>query len=413
MTELTLPAPAADLWIETQDILTQLGPHGNPWTVHLGGGTILAARLRHRESSDINIVIRSVRSLGALARPGQRNLAAQLGGTPLEENQGQIKIRMRDGIIDLNTAPVAPGEGHEDVEISGRRQTVLSTTQILRGKLERANDPAPVRDVYDVIRAADDPKLAGSLAAAYGLLIEYEQDAIETGWVLLDAAYEEEAAQELRLTEEPRADLAMLGSTAALALANHRLSRLVITLEGRSLQIERTARNGQVFTDTTTQENARAAMNRLGVNIHISDHNGSQADVAGRIQEHAENRRSGVVFDTADNHPEQRLDGRNPSMKRAETTTTIGPGLGAKSAGLNRPTAGTMSTEQETGPNAATSGNGATPQPGQKNQAKSSKRNRQVIVRGEGRPAGGGTIATDRGRQGRGYQSRGTGSDGR
>ena len=223
MTELTLPAPAADLWIETRDILTHLGPPENPWTVHLGGGTILAARLRHRESTDIDVVIRSVRSLGALARPGPRNLAAQLGGTPLEENQGQIKVRMRDGIIDLNTAPVVPREGHEDVEISGQRQTVLSTTQILRGKLERANDPAPVRDVYDVIRAADDPKLAGSLAAAYGLLIDYEQDTIETEWVLLDAAYEEEAAQELKLTEEPRADLATLGSTAALALNNHRL----------------------------------------------------------------------------------------------------------------------------------------------------------------------------------------------
>ena len=73
---------------------------------------------------------------------------------------------MRDGIIDLNTAPVLPREGHEDVEISGQRQTVLSTTQILRGKLERANNPAPVRDIYDVVRAADDPKLAGSLAAA-------------------------------------------------------------------------------------------------------------------------------------------------------------------------------------------------------------------------------------------------------
>ena len=322
MTELTLPAPAADLWIKTRDILTHLGPPENPWTVHLGGGTILAARLRPRESTDIDVVIRSVRSLGALARPGPRNLAAHLGGTPLQESQGQIKVQMRDGIIDLNTAPVLPRDGHEDVEISGQRQTVLSTTQILRGKLERANDPAPVRDVYDVIRAADDPKLAGSLAAAYGLLIDYEQDTIETEWVLLDAAYEEEAAQELKLTEEPRADLATLGSTAALALNNHRLARLVMTLEGASLQIERTTRCGDVFSTTTRPQDARTAMDRLGVNIHISDHNGTPADVVGRIQKHVENRRTGVVFDTGDNHPEERLDGRNPSMKRADTPTT-------------------------------------------------------------------------------------------
>ena len=322
MTELTLPAPAADLWIETRDILTHLGPPENPWTVHLGGGTILAARLRHRESTDIDVIIRSVRSLGALARPGPRNLAAHLGGTPLQESQGQIKVQMRDGIIDLNTAPVLPRDGHEDVEISGQRQTVLSTTQILRGKLERANNPAPVRDIYDVVRTADDPKLAGSLAAAYGLLIEDEQDAIETGWVLLDATYEEEAAEELKLTEEPRADLAMLGSTAALALNNHRLARLVITLEDASLQIERTTRCGDVFSTTTRPQDARTAMDRLGVNIHIADHNGTPADVVGRLQEHVENTRTGVVFDTGDNHPEERLDGRNPSMKRADTPTT-------------------------------------------------------------------------------------------
>ena len=324
MIELTLPEPAADLWIETRDILTRLGPPRSPWKIHLGGGTVLAARLRHRESTDIDVIVRSVRSLGALPRPGPRNLAAQLGGTPIHESPAQIKVQMEQGIIDLNTAPVIPQEGHEVVEISSRRQAVLSTTQILRGKLERANDPAPVRDVYDVIRTADDPKLAGSLTAAYGLLIEDEQDAIETGWLLLDATYEEDAAEDLKLTEEPRADLAILGSTAALVLNKHRLARLVITLEGVSLQIERTTRNGKVFTDTTTQEDARAAMDRLGVNIHISDHNGSHADVADRIEEHVENRRSGVVFDTADSHPEQRLDGRNPSMKRADAPTATG-----------------------------------------------------------------------------------------
>ena len=160
MTELTLPGPAANLWIEARDILTHLGPPKNPWNVHLGGGTILAARLRHRESTDIDVIVRSVRSLGALARSGPTNLAARLGGTPTHESQGQIKVRMDHGIIDLNTAPVVPQRGHEDVEIAGRMQTVLSTTQILRGKLERANNPAPVRDVYDVIRTADDPKLA-------------------------------------------------------------------------------------------------------------------------------------------------------------------------------------------------------------------------------------------------------------
>ena len=321
MTKLTLPESASDLWLQTRDVLTRLGPAGDPWTIHLGGGTVLAARLHHRESTDIDVIIRNIPALGTLARPGPDNLIARLGGTRIKETQGQIKVQMRNGIIDLNTAPVVPRDGHEDVEIAGRTQAVLSTTQVLRGKLERANNPAPVRDVYDMIRIADDPDAAGSLAAAYGLLIEDEQDAIETEWVMLDAMYEQEAIDELRLTEEPRGDLAMLGSTGALALNNHRLARLVITREGEQIEIERTTRNGKVFTDSATDVDAGPSMDQLGVNMHMAQHQATQGRVQRRIEEHVRKGRNGVVFDTADSHPEQRLDGRNPSMKRADAPT--------------------------------------------------------------------------------------------
>ena len=322
MNELKLPEPAAELWIATRDILTRLGPPGSPWTVHLGGGTVLAAQMQHRESTDIDVVVRDVRVLGAIAEPGVENLVRRIGGSPIRESQGQIKIEMGRGIIDLNTAPVIPREGHEEVEISGRPQAVLSPTQILRGKFERANNPAPVRDVYDMIRATYDPKVSSALTAAYGLLIGDEQDAIETDWVLLDEMYEQQAADELILTEETRADLGMLGSTAALALNNHRLARLVLTLEGTSLEIERTTRNGTVFTDSTTQDDACAALDRLGVNVHMGYHKGSQADVKRRMADHIKNGRSGVIFDTADSHPEERLSNRNPSMKRTDAPRT-------------------------------------------------------------------------------------------
>ena len=228
---------------------------------------------------------------------------------------------MKTGVIDVNTAPVVPEDDHEEAEIEGRPQTVLSTVQILRGKFERATEPAPVRDVYDVIRAAADADAAGSLAAAYGLLIEDRQDAIETEWRMLDALYEQEASDELRLTEEPRADPAMLGSAGALALNSHRLARLVVSLEGDEIEIARTTRNGRVFTDSTSQATVGRLMNRLGVKMHMAEHNATQGRVERRIEEHVRNRRNGVVFDTADSHPERRLDGRNASMKRADAPT--------------------------------------------------------------------------------------------
>ena len=321
MVKLTLPEPAGDLWLQTRDILTRLGPAGNPWAVHLGGGTVLGARLHHRESTDIDIVVHEVPALGALARPGPENLTTRLGGTTIKETQGQIRVRMKTGVIDVNTAPVIPEDDHEEAEIEGRPQTVLSTVQILRGKFERATEPAPVRDVYDVIRAAADADAAGSLAAAYGLLIEDRQDAIETEWRMLDALYEQEAGDELRLTEEPRADPAMLGSAGALALNSHRLARLVVSLEGDEIEIARTTRNGKVFTDSTSQATVGRLMNRLGVKMHMAEHNATQGRVERRIEEHVRNRRNGVVFDTSDSHPERRLDGRNASMKRADAPT--------------------------------------------------------------------------------------------
>ncbi len=321
MTRLTLPEPAGDLWLQTRDILTRLGPAGNPWAVHLGGGTVLGARLHHRESTDIDIVVYEVPALGALARPGPENLTTRLGGTTIKETQGQIRVRMKTGVIDVNTAPVIPEDDHEEAEIEGRPQTVLSTVQILRGKFERATEPAPVRDVYDVIRAAADADAAGSLAAAYGLLIEDRQDAIETEWRMLDALYEQEASDELRLTEEPQAHPAMLGSAGALALSSHRLARLVVSLEGDEIQIERTTRNGKVFTDSTSLATVGRLMNRLGVKMHMAEHNATQGRVERRIEEHVRNRRNGVVFDTSDSHPERRLDGRNASMKRADAPT--------------------------------------------------------------------------------------------
>lgn len=69
---LTLPEPAAGLWKASRDALSELMPEEGTWERHLGGGTILAARWDHRESTDIDIVMRSVFSLDGLAEPGRR-----------------------------------------------------------------------------------------------------------------------------------------------------------------------------------------------------------------------------------------------------------------------------------------------------------------------------------------------------
>ena len=158
MKKLTLPEPARQLWLATRDILTTLGSPSKPWIAHLGGGTVIAARLKHRQSTDIDVMIRNTDRLTMLTLNDDQNLARRLGGIPKRETESQIKVELPDGIIDINTVAVRPKTGAERVEIDNKPQHVLSTTQIVRGKLDRATDPAPVRDVYDVIRLAQDER---------------------------------------------------------------------------------------------------------------------------------------------------------------------------------------------------------------------------------------------------------------
>ncbi len=306
MRTLTLPSPAAELWTAARGTLTQLGRGPERWNVGMGGGTVLAARIGHRESTDIDLVVVNKKVLGARGLLEEGDLADRLGGREVTKNPGQITIEMPTGMIDLSTAPVVPSVGSRAHIISGRPQDVLSNTQIMRGKMSRADRPGPVRDVYDVIRTSMDDATAAELTAAYNMLIEIEQDAIESAWVAMDAAYEEDAQDQLRLTEPPCSDLSILGSTAARILHDHRLERVVVAIDEGRLRVDRTTRHGRRFTDFPGPENPVETVGALGVYACIEEHGGTAAG----ILEHAARIRDagaeGVIFDTAADAPQAR-----------------------------------------------------------------------------------------------------------
>ncbi|MDE2907381.1 MAG: hypothetical protein OXQ28_15000 [Acidobacteriota bacterium] len=322
MKKLTLPEPAARLWVETRDVLNKLGPAQAPWRPYLGGGTIIAARIGHRESTDVDVVIRDTTSLAHLIRNDEMNLAARLDGTPIQETTTQIKVKMPNGIIDLNLAPVRPKTGAERVVITGRPQHVLSTAQILRGKLDRAARPGPVRDVYDVIRLSQDPESAGELLSAYGLLDDERKQEIEWTWPRCDEHYRDEAERYLKLTEKPCTDLSRLGSTGAHVLKAHRLARVVIELHGDRVLTERKSRGGMVFTDETHIERTRALHARNGIEETFDASGLSSRIVMQRIAICRERRRNGVIFDSEDPAPQDRFTGKNTSMKRHGSPAT-------------------------------------------------------------------------------------------
>ena len=300
MEKLDLPEPAAALWISARDILTKLGPELRPLKVYLGGGTTLAARVGHRRSMDIDVVVIPRADLSWMTRDNSENLARKLGGTPLKANAGQIKVRRPDGIIDLNTAPVMPRTGGTTAIIAGREQAVLSTTQIMRGKLERAARPAPVRDVYDFIRLSLEPGAAGEVAAAYGMLPRHRQDRIENVLGQLDGMYETEAANELELTEKPRADWTRLGTTAARVLNSQRLTRVVMSLDPERVRIERETATGGVFANEGRCADLRDLIEATGTREKLLEAAGDETILEAILLNAREPKADGLVIDTTD-----------------------------------------------------------------------------------------------------------------
>ena len=80
---LTLPDKPRELWLATRDIVTESldALAGRPVDYRIGGGTVLAARWRHRTSFDIDLTIDESFPLQALRNPHHQHLQQPHAGT--------------------------------------------------------------------------------------------------------------------------------------------------------------------------------------------------------------------------------------------------------------------------------------------------------------------------------------------
>ena len=158
--ELRLPARAGALWAETREITRRaIGElTGDEEAYAIGGGTILAARWEHRESTDIDITVAEEAEpsilAGAESSEFRRGIAALGGGLAARADASKLLTAVWPlQKLDIWATTPKPGTGAGPAVVDGRPETVLSTTQVLRGKLERGED-CLVRDVFDVVTAA-------------------------------------------------------------------------------------------------------------------------------------------------------------------------------------------------------------------------------------------------------------------
>ena len=217
---MTLPEPARRLWllaygaIEEHVNALSRGPH----EIRLGGGTVLSARWKHRTSYDIDLTLSPEAKTTRLAAENNPALDAALralGGTP-EHEPPNYRVRFETGWLDIATLEPRPAKGATATAVHGKTVQVLSTTQILRGKLERGTR-SPVRDVFDFItaRAID----RSGLAAAVNCLAAPRVHEIAFWWDQANEKLGTEAGAQLSHVPGPfRRDPATLGAQGAETL---------------------------------------------------------------------------------------------------------------------------------------------------------------------------------------------------
>ena len=129
----------------------------------LGGGSVLAARWKHRKSTDIDVLLPERDSLNDAGEGGPLDLAAATGGQHEGDAPERVVVRLGFGKLDVAAIkPQIPGL-EEQVEIEGRTETVLTSAQILLGKFNRT-DAAVTRDAFDMAVAANAEPRALELA---------------------------------------------------------------------------------------------------------------------------------------------------------------------------------------------------------------------------------------------------------
>ena len=96
---LTLPGPAGELWAAKREVIHSLPAEvfGQPIRPHIGGGTTLAARWKHRLSTDIDILLPGRNTLIDLLQDDERNVVRRLGGEPEAVTDRRAKIAFTRG----------------------------------------------------------------------------------------------------------------------------------------------------------------------------------------------------------------------------------------------------------------------------------------------------------------------------
>ena len=154
-TALRLPDPPGDLWERIRsgldEALVEILEPGEQWA--LGGGTVLPAEWEHRSTKDIDLKLEPGNREDRLEPEQNGHYIATLealGATSCQGTGNQLVVSFGESLVDLFESRSRPRGAQLTRTVNGRTERVLSSAQILYGKLTGRGLLSPTKDLYDV-----------------------------------------------------------------------------------------------------------------------------------------------------------------------------------------------------------------------------------------------------------------------
>ena len=314
---MKLPEPVRHAWIEHRDTLLRIagekaGGRVLKGRVLIGGGTILASRWKHRLSEDIDILLPDREVVSDTHPGGPNDLARATGGRIEGEWRDRIKIRVEHGLLDVCAMEPQLRGLERKTTVEDETTTVLSTAQILRGKLNRTQDGL-ARDAFDLVAAAKaEPR---ALQHAVNALNKMESDLVQKNLQDANADIAAAAAEALHgVAKEFETDTSQLGIDAAQAVEHSRYTRVRIVVDAENVHIERWTAGGEQAQEKYSADDIAKGLLESGIGEYLTMNHQTHETMAGQgIAELIRQRKHGTIFDTVNANPASEI------WKAAET----------------------------------------------------------------------------------------------
>ena len=242
---LILPEPARSLLEKTRDILDRyLSPYAADragWKI--GGGTMLSARWQHRQSSDLDLLLHPDTATEHFDADGPGSLYQNLedaGATTIHLDDFSL-IQFPEGWIEILKEHPQPASGHGPALVDHLPAIVLSSSQIVSGKVFNRGLNPPVRDLYDIaVGAIEDPE---AIEIPVNGLRTSQLDARLLAWHVEREKHAQDAEKEIIGNPEQLEPIKKRPAEYAIQAAERAIYRRVLI----------TARHGRVIVHTESK----------------------------------------------------------------------------------------------------------------------------------------------------------------